>query len=59
MTENKRDSEAYRERAEREIALATATGAKAHASPDWRTIFIERRDGTRETLRLTSRNILH
>jgi hypothetical protein len=43
----------FRERAEREIALAEATGSKAHASPDFRTIFIERRDGTRETVRLT------
>ena len=42
----------FRERAEREIALAKATGSKAHASPDFRTVFIERRDGTRETIRV-------
>lgn len=45
-------SEYFRERAAREIALAEATGARAHASPDYRTVFIERRDGTRETIRL-------
>jgi hypothetical protein len=50
-----RASEYFRERAEREIALATATGSKAHASPDFRTVFIERRDGTRETVRLPER----
>lgn len=49
----------FRERAEREIALARATGAKAHASPDFRTVFIERRDGTRETVRLPPQNELH
>jgi hypothetical protein len=45
----------FRERADREIALAKATGSKAHASPDFRTVFIERRDGTRETLRVPER----
>jgi hypothetical protein len=54
-----RASEYFRERAEREIALAKATGAKAHASPDFRTVFIERRDGTRETVRLPERNRLN
>ena len=44
-----------RERAEREIALAHATGSKAHASPDYKTVFIERRDGTRETVRIAPR----
>ncbi|MBX3510601.1 MAG: hypothetical protein KF700_05320 [Hyphomonadaceae bacterium] len=44
-----------RERAEREIALAKATGAKAHASPDYKTVFVQRRDGTRETIRLAPR----
>jgi hypothetical protein len=52
-------TEYFRERAEREIALAKATGAKAHASPDFRTVFIERRDGTRETIRLPDRNRLN
>lgn len=41
-----------RERAEREMAIARATGSKAQASPDYRTVFIERRDGTRETVRI-------
>jgi hypothetical protein len=45
-------AEYVRERAEREIALAQATGAKAYASPDWRKVFIERRDGTHETIRV-------
>jgi hypothetical protein len=49
----------FRERAEREIALAKATGAKAHASPDFRVVFIERRDGTRETIRLPERDRLN
>ena len=53
MPEIGRDTSRMRERAEREIALAQATGAKAHASPDFRTIFVERRDGTRETVRLS------
>lgn len=52
-------SEYFRERAAREIALATATGAKAHASPDYRTVFIERRDGTRETIRLPEKTALN
>jgi hypothetical protein len=50
-----RASEYFRDRAEREMALAKATGSKAHASPDFRTVFIERRDGTRETVRLPER----
>jgi hypothetical protein len=49
----------FRERAAREIALAKATGSKAHASPDFRTVFIERRDGTRETIRLPEREKLN
>lgn len=44
-----------RERAAREVAIAQATGSKAYASPDFRQIFIERRDGTRETVRLAPR----
>lgn len=50
-----RSTDYFRERAEREIALAKATGSKAHASPDFRTVFIERRDGTRESIRLPER----
>jgi hypothetical protein len=51
MSELQRQTD-VRERAEREMALARATGSKAHASPDYRVIFIERRDGTRETVRI-------
>jgi hypothetical protein len=42
----------YRDRAQREIALAMATGARAHASPDYKTVFIQRRDGSRESVRI-------
>ncbi|MGE0829879.1 MAG: hypothetical protein AB7O04_11070 [Hyphomonadaceae bacterium] len=42
----------FRDRAEREIALAKATGAKAHASADFKTVYVERGDGTRETVRI-------
>jgi hypothetical protein len=55
MSEQRLDLEKMRERAEREIALAKATGSRAHASPDYRKVFIERRDGTRETVRLDTR----
>ncbi len=55
MAEQQRDIEALRERAQREIALAEATGAKAHASPDFSKAFVERRDGTRETVKLAPR----
>lgn len=48
MTAPRTELDARRERAEREIALAKATGAKAHASADYKVVFIERRDGTRE-----------
>ncbi len=52
MTET-RATEYFRDRAAREIALAKATGAaKAYASVDNRTVFVERRDGTREIVRL-------
>jgi hypothetical protein len=55
MAEQRLDIEKLRERAEREIALAEATGSRAHASPDFSKVFIERRDGTRETVRLDTR----
>ncbi len=42
----------FRDRAEREIALAKATGAKAHASPDFRIVFVERPDGSQERIRM-------
>jgi len=57
MAEPARDETHLRERAEREIALAQATGAKAHASPDFTRVFIERRDGTRETVQLAPRSL--
>ena len=47
-----RDADYFRQRAEREIALAQATGAKAHASSDCRIVYIERRDGSRETVHI-------
>ncbi len=53
------DTAYFRERAEREIALAKATGARAKASPDFRKVFIVRRDGTRETVRLPDPVKLH
>jgi hypothetical protein len=52
MSSERNTTASTRDRAEREIALALATGSKAHASPDWRTVFIQRRDGTRETVRV-------
>lgn len=52
---SEQDREMLRERAERQIALAQATGAKAYASPDFRVVYVERRDGTRETVRLAPR----
>jgi len=55
MSDLRFDQQKLRERAEREIALAKATGAKAHASPDFSKVFVERRDGTRETVRLEQR----
>jgi len=42
----------FRERAAREIALAKATGAKAYASADYKTVFIERPDGSKDSVRL-------
>lgn len=54
-----RESDYFRERAAREIALAEATGAKAHASPDFRVVFIQRRDGTRETVHLPPQERLY
>ncbi len=55
MSEQRIEIEKLRERAQREIALAEATGSRAHASPDFSKVFIERRDGTRETVRLETR----
>ncbi|MGQ0533832.1 MAG: hypothetical protein ACT4OF_14255 [Caulobacteraceae bacterium] len=55
MSEQRLDAQKLRERAEREIALAKATGSRAYASPDFSKVFVERRDGTRETVRLDTR----
>ncbi|MBX3430787.1 MAG: hypothetical protein KF779_14480 [Hyphomonadaceae bacterium] len=52
MTQPITDTQKLRERAQRQIALAEATGSKAYASPDFSKVFVERRDGTRETVRL-------
>jgi hypothetical protein len=49
------DTQKLRDRAEREIAIAKATGSRAYASPDFSKVFVERRDGTRETVRLDAR----
>ncbi len=42
----------YRDRAEREIALVAATGAKARASVDYKRIFVQRPDGSEEVVRI-------
>lgn len=54
MSEQHLDTQKLRDRAERLIALAKATGSKAQASPDYSRVFVVRRDGTRETLRLNA-----
>lgn len=53
MSQSSQHPAALRERAEREIAIARATGSKAEASPDYSRVFVTRRDGTRETVRIT------
>lgn len=53
MEVSQHDADYFRDRAAREIALAKATGAaRAYASVDNRVVFVERRDGTREIVRL-------
>lgn len=42
----------YRDRAERQIALVAATGAKARASVDYKRIFVQRPDGSEEVVRI-------
>jgi hypothetical protein len=42
----------YKDRAEREIALAAATGAKARASVDFKRVFVLRADGSEEVVRI-------
>lgn len=50
-----------RARAERQIALAEAEGARATPSPDYRTVFITYRDGRKEKVRMDTpdRKTLH
>jgi hypothetical protein len=53
MADTQAELEYFRERAEREIAIAKAAGAQdAHASADYRTVFIRKRDGSEEKVRL-------
>ncbi|MBI1252088.1 MAG: hypothetical protein GC189_11500 [Alphaproteobacteria bacterium] len=52
MTPTRKEQDQLRDRAAREIALAEATGAKAHASTDNRLVFITRPDGTEETVKI-------
>lgn len=52
MEASKHDADYFRDRAQREIALAKATGAKAYASADNKTVFIERPDGSKEKVHL-------
>ena len=52
MTATQHEQDYFRDRAAREISLAEATGAKAYASADYRTVYITRRDGTREEVHL-------
>jgi|JI6StandDraft_1071083.scaffolds.fasta_scaffold1589847_1 hypothetical protein len=42
----------YKDRAEREIALAAATGARAGASVDFKRVFVQRPDGSEEVVRI-------
>lgn len=53
MTERLSEAEHYRRRAEAEINLAKAAGAtRAEATPDYKTVFIQRRDGTEEKVHI-------
>ena len=52
MLTNEQELQYFRERAEREIALVKSTGANAYASADYKTVFITRRDGSEEKLRV-------
>lgn len=52
MSQTSQNVNALRDRAEREIALAKATGSRAVASPDYSKVYITRRDGTQETVRI-------
>lgn len=54
------DADYYRHRAQAEIELAKAAGAaKAFASADNKTVFVERRDGTTEKVKLTRPKATH
>jgi hypothetical protein len=52
-------SKEVRERAQRQIALAVAEGARATASPDFRTVFITYRDGREEKIRIDPIKTMH
>ncbi len=52
MSQTSQHVATLRQRAEREIALARATGSKAVASPDYSKVFVTRSDGTCETVRI-------
>ena len=53
MANAQKEREYFRDRAEREMAIARAAGAqKTEASADYRTVFIQRRDGTKETVKI-------
>ncbi|HVZ99455.1 MAG TPA: hypothetical protein VG841_03985 [Caulobacterales bacterium] len=55
-----KDREYFERRAQAEIAIAKAAGAsKAYASSDNRTVFVERRDGTKEVVRLQKPDVTH
>lgn len=60
MAERMSDAEHYRRRAEAEIAIAKAAGAaKATASPDYKTVFIQRRDGAVEKVHIPAPGEMH
>lgn len=60
MPEKMSDAEYFRHRAQAEIALAKAAGAaSATASPDNKTVFVKRRDGAEEKVRITRPKATH
>lgn len=60
MAQRMSDAEHYRRRAEAEIAVAKAAGAaKATASADFKTVFIQRRDGGVEKVRIPAPIEMH
>jgi hypothetical protein len=60
MPQKSPDQDYYRRRAEAEIAIAKAAGAqKAEASADFKTVFIRKRDGQTEKVRIVPPNEMH